>query len=1520
MALFLIIMLMLSLLSIPAAAAVNPVYVVTTGATHGTSYYVYKSTNGGTIFSQLGSSYDTANAAVGALVTDTGMYSATIYFGDTGTDISSLKDTLDTGSTGIGLGGSVTYTLKGRITSSSGSNTIEASVPNIVVDGATIANTSTGDGICSSGAGFVTLKSGTINAYVGIGSYSGSGTISVQGGTISSSHSGIFTDNNSTATVSISDGSISSVSGHAVDNEGVGSVTISGGTLSSSGNNAVYGNSTGKITISDTADISTSSVYAAVWLNTGTAGATALEMTGGTVKNTNNGAVTMTSNTPTAIGNCGVGTVEISGGTIQSNGFGIGNETTGAIKISGGAINIGAAGYGVANGSTGSVYLSGTPTFSGGVADLVEVSSGAIHASDAVGSNYTGDALSVYYYGSITSGTTVAVADVTSGTNSTKFTIANDGYYLSLTDTELRINVHAAKNTTTNTYYDDVYTALNAAADGETVKLLSDVATTSCITFNRSGVSVSLDLNGHTLIRTADLTAETETNAVVYVQAGTLTIQDTTAAADGYIQMVDSAAAFMNGSGVNIGAGGEVILLSGGILGSGQALYAYESGAQFNMSGGVLYGNYNGTSCEALAAASGAYIGISGGCIGTLNSSAAMIWSASTLNTSYWSISGGYFTSQYYNDGSQKEIANFVTSGTVTELTTPITNTISGTLGYAYHLTIPRTITFNATTNGGTCTTASDDTASTGKLSSLPVASKSGMYFNGWYTSASGGTKITTDYAFDTSATVYAQFVTGFMCNYYSSDGGTLLCSSTLPLSGDKVLDDYAPTKTGKDFIGWATDANSSTLAYLPGWDYTSVYNAADPKPESLSLYAIWEDITYPNCSTNTITGETTSYSGPKDTTVSNSFTIGNDEGQIAQARVRADLIVDGYDVDTLEEDKIYLVDDTAHTEYYLGIMTGADGTWNSTLFSIPQYYLVNGHNYHIRLTVPAGFAFGIRGIYLLIDGGSGAVYFDGSSLSLSYSSGALAAATSVTTTSAGTYSLEYKLSSIDASGNYAQLACATSDDIEIDEDVTIADNKIMGVTLAQNTKYQMDIVIKNGLFPVAIISRTFYLYTYSYDLNGGIGTTSDGYVISGEKLTAPADPTNSGKVFSGWYTDAGCTDKWDFDTDVADDVIALYAGWLSIASERTISVTNVTSDVFKDANKSLFSAQANMQNAFSDSVEVRVTDDKTESDAITALIGGDGKVYPFDISLYIKNTDTKTEPASGYAVTITMPLPEALWAQRETLSLVHNANGKLETLPFTLSQKGGVWCITFEATSFSPYALVLGSGLPYYLDTAGAKVFIGFASDAGGTMKYIEKTGKTISFAANPKCFTDISGHWAKDNIDFVTERELFLGTGENIFSPDSGMTRAMFATVLGRLFERSYGAIASVSTGNFTDVTYTQWYGKYVAWASDNAIITGVGGGKFQPDTQITRQEMAAMLYRFARFLDVLSADSSTATLTYPDASSISDWAAEAAMYCQKTGIITGRDGGYFAPQKTASRAEVAVILERFINIVLG
>ncbi|MBP1760983.1 MAG: hypothetical protein H6Q64_525 [Firmicutes bacterium] len=1310
-----------------------------------------------------------------------------------------------------------------------------------------------------------------------------------------------------------------------------------------------------------------------------------------------------------------------------------------------------------------------------------------------------------------------------------------DGF--TVTDPETANSV--AKNTTTNATYTDVSTALNAAADGQTVQMLKDVATTSCITYNRNGIGVTLDLNGYTITCTSDISDEADTNptnGAVYVQDGTLTIGDTSANANGYIKLVNEN---IRGSGLNIGEKGTVNLLSGGILGYGQAVYAFEAGAHFNMSGGVVYGCYDSNYCEALAAISGANISISGGYMGTYNSSAAMIWSDAALDTNYWSITGGYYTSKYYNDGTSKQIADFVTGGkTIVDLDPKLTNAISGDLQYNYQLTVPITITFDATTNGAVCTTASANTASSGKLSTLPVATKDGEIFAGWYTEASGGTKITTNYVFGASATVYARFMNywtdngNYNTDWYTADttktnytistnaelaglaylvnsgtedfsGKTITLSANgnfdlgdhlwvpigieinHPFSGvfdgnGKAVSGLIVYSTDKEFVGLfgytdgATIKNTSVAGSITSslsagsglWVGGLVGAAADTSitgcSSSVNISAIQNAYPYGNC-TGGLVGQL--LINNSSASITDCFATGNVESTssiyhgsvynycgglvgfvtgVPGANSKQAYVTSCYatgDVNGISSNKANLDIGGLIGATICGTVTGSHATGAVTSSTEAEASCAGGLIGHLAAgsyldnsyatgsitrsgngtnsyngglvginsaTVESSYSTGTVSIggslvTVLYEGGS--VGYSTGEIRNSYSTGAISTTAAcpaiylagmVALNEGGAVTNCYSSGAISKSGPSAaaitpgDFVCSNNggsitDCYWLSHESNYTDSGVLvGGTINSLTKLTSDQLANTGTIGstnTTVGTSTFSANTVVDALNakarsasyskawkvvsgtnsgypilcGGIATinivknsaaaAADGAVElwqSGSKVAeAVSSSTGVYKVLmpdgiyniyingsnSGSTIEINGTDK---SVTVDCTPVTHSSGGGGSTNDKTISVSSVSSTVFAGSDKSLFSVKANMQNAFSNSVEVKVTDNTTESTEITSFVGAGGKVYPFDISLYVKGTDTKTKPASGYAVTITMPLPESLWAQRDTLSLIHDASGTIETIPFTLVQKGNAWCITFEAKSFSPYALVTGmtnkgvqtsteNGLPYYLDNNGNKVFIGFATKSNEATRYIEATGKKILFASNAKSFSDISGHWAKYNIGFVTERELFLGTGNSIFSPNSGMTRAMFATVLGRLYERSYGAIASASSGNFTDVNYTDWYGKYVNWAAENNIISGVGGGKFQPDTQITRQEMAAMLYRFAEYLDIAPAGGSNTALTYSDASSISDWAAGAALYCQKTGIITGRDGGTFVPKGTATRAEVAVILERFINNVL-
>jgi hypothetical protein len=176
---------------------------------------------------------------------------------------------------------------------------------------------------------------------------------------------------------------------------------------------------------------------------------------------------------------------------------------------------------------------------------------------------------------------------------------------------------------------------------------------------------------------------------------------------------------------------------------------------------------------------------------------------------------------------------------------------------------------------------------------------------------------------------------------------------------------------------------------------------------------------------------------------------------------------------------------------------------------------------------------------------------------------------------------------------------------------------------------------------------------------------------------------------------------------------------------------------------------------------------------------------------------------------------------------------------------------------------------------------------------------------------FTDIAGHWAYDYIRYAVERGLFAGVSETEFDPDGTMTRAMFVTVLGRIAGVDIEAYAGKA---FDDVPEGEWHSAYIKWASEKEIVSGTGGGKFAPDLEITREQMAVILNRYAAFASIALKTGEASP--FEDAGEISPYAEDAVEAMARAGIINGVGGGRFAPKDTATRGQVAALLSRFVQ----
>ena len=180
---------------------------------------------------------------------------------------------------------------------------------------------------------------------------------------------------------------------------------------------------------------------------------------------------------------------------------------------------------------------------------------------------------------------------------------------------------------------------------------------------------------------------------------------------------------------------------------------------------------------------------------------------------------------------------------------------------------------------------------------------------------------------------------------------------------------------------------------------------------------------------------------------------------------------------------------------------------------------------------------------------------------------------------------------------------------------------------------------------------------------------------------------------------------------------------------------------------------------------------------------------------------------------------------------------------------------------------------------------------------------------------FTDVStSDWFYDDVAFVYKNGLFSGTDSRSFSPNASMTRAMLVTVLYRL----EGEPTVTGRSSFTDVRSGAYYEKSVIWAAANGIVTGTDSTSFSPDAKVTREQLAAILYRYAQYRK-LATDASAKLNSFTDADSVSAYASEALGWAVSEGLINGASGKLM-PKGDATRAQVAAILHRFVKNVLN
>lgn len=395
-----------------------------------------------------------------------------------------------------------------------------------------------------------------------------------------------------------------------------------------------------------------------------------------------------------------------------------------------------------------------------------------------------------------------------------------------------------------------------------------------------------------------------------------------------------------------------------------------------------------------------------------------------------------------------------------------------------------------------------------------------------------------------------------------------------------------------------------------------------------------------------------------------------------------------------------------------------------------------------------------------------------------------------------------------------------------------------------------------------------------------------------GAPLIAPIPkPTKEEHTFEGWYYDnKGENRKWDFETDRARYTMTLTAKWKA-------NTYNVTVENDGNGTASADPASAKM-------------DDKVE------LIATPKSGYHFKewevISGNVKIEDNKfTMPAENVTV-------KAIFERNASSSGGGGGGTTYYTLTFETNGGGSMQAIraargkTLDLSAYTPMRDGYDFG-GWYADKALTQRITEIKLSGSKTVYADWKKREPNEPDAVKNPFADVNaGDWFYRDVLFSYEKGLMSGMDAAAFAPYANTTRAQIAVI----FYRMEGSPAVEGENSFTDVVRgsgTAWFYDAVTWAQQNGIMGGYGNSSFAPNDPITREQLAAIFYRYAQYKGYDTTQGGMAIREFDDYESISDYAMGAMAWAVNTGLVKG-DSNLLYPKGTATRAELAALFHRF------
>ena len=402
-----------------------------------------------------------------------------------------------------------------------------------------------------------------------------------------------------------------------------------------------------------------------------------------------------------------------------------------------------------------------------------------------------------------------------------------------------------------------------------------------------------------------------------------------------------------------------------------------------------------------------------------------------------------------------------------------------------------------------------------------------------------------------------------------------------------------------------------------------------------------------------------------------------------------------------------------------------------------------------------------------------------------------------------------------------------------------------------------------------------------------------------------------SGATSSSYTTQAATMDMdgWQYRCVVTDgnsNGVTSQAATLTVTA-ATVSVTGVSLD------KTELSLTVGDTETLTATVAPDNATDKTvtwtSSNSTVATVDQNGVVTAVARGTAVITATAADGSGASASCTVTVTRPYIPPANPNYKITVEATQGGTVTADPTAAKAGAT--VTLTPAPDAGYQV----GTVAVTDRFGEAVAV--TEQAGGTYTFTMPNGQvtvTVTFEQAPLPFPDVTeGDWLYDAVRYAYETGLMDGVEDNLFAPNSETTRAQLVTILYRLA----GEPEPGGDSGFSDVAAGIWYTDAVAWAAENGIVNGVSDTEFAPGDDITREQLAAILYRYAAYqgYDV----SQRADLSgFGDASSIRPYAQEALSWASAQGLVLGFEDGSLRPQGTASRAQIAAVLMRFLAAV--